>query len=140
MLVTEFTEMTGYTPTVEEYREIESMYYDFDGNKQEFCALWSKLHPSKAGQVWRAKKEAEAREKEVEKVLTIVRRYVFNKKASSVALSKEDFKEMFKNCDRLTVRETIFNLKDWRGVTQNWCGDAVWRNYWNLHSACAYGW
>ena len=41
MMIEEFTTLTGYKPTFEEYREIEQSYYDFDGDKQEFCALWT---------------------------------------------------------------------------------------------------
>ena len=41
MMIHEFTERTGYKPTFEEYREIEKQYYDFDGNKDEFCRDWA---------------------------------------------------------------------------------------------------
>ena len=41
MMIHEFTERTGYKPTWEEYREIEKQYYDFDGNKDEFCRDWA---------------------------------------------------------------------------------------------------
>lgn len=37
MLIQEFTEMTGFEPTMEEYKEIELMYLNFDGSKQAFC-------------------------------------------------------------------------------------------------------
>lgn len=37
MLIQEFTDMTGFGPTVEEFREIESEYYRFNGDKQAFC-------------------------------------------------------------------------------------------------------
>ena len=37
MLMQEFTDMTGFGPTVEEFREIESEYYRFNGDKQAFC-------------------------------------------------------------------------------------------------------
>lgn len=42
MMMQEFTERTGFEPTYDEYREIEEAYYDFDGNKDEFCADWVK--------------------------------------------------------------------------------------------------
>lgn len=41
MMIEEFAKLTGYTPTFEEYAQIERDYYDFDGDKQEFCAVWS---------------------------------------------------------------------------------------------------
>ena len=37
MLMQEFTDMTGFEPTPEEFQEIESEYYRFDGDKQAFC-------------------------------------------------------------------------------------------------------
>lgn len=36
----EFTERTGYTPTPEEYTEIENMYMNTDIDKDEFCSAW----------------------------------------------------------------------------------------------------
>ena len=57
MLKSEFIERTGYTPIVEwgdgytiafsEYDYIERAYYDFDGNKDEFCRAW--LNDFKSG-------------------------------------------------------------------------------------------
>lgn len=37
MLIQEFTELTGFEPTIEEYQEIEAEYYRFDGDKRAFC-------------------------------------------------------------------------------------------------------
>ena len=37
MLMSEFFDRTGFTPTYEEYQEIEEAYYNFDGNKDAFC-------------------------------------------------------------------------------------------------------
>ena len=37
MLMQEFTDMTGFEPTPEEFQEIESEYYRFNGDKQAFC-------------------------------------------------------------------------------------------------------
>ena len=54
MMKSEFIERTGYTPEIEyadetkfeivfdEYDYIEEAYYDFNGNKDEFCAAWKK--------------------------------------------------------------------------------------------------
>lgn len=36
----EFTDRTGYTPTEEEYKQIESMYMNTDLDKDEFCSAW----------------------------------------------------------------------------------------------------
>lgn len=37
MLMSEFIDRTGFTPTYEEYRKIEESYYSFDGDKDAFC-------------------------------------------------------------------------------------------------------
>lgn len=42
MMMCEFTERTGYEPSYEEYALIEESYYNFDGNKDEFCKQWLK--------------------------------------------------------------------------------------------------
>jgi hypothetical protein len=40
MMMSEFIERTKFEPTYEEYREIEEQYYQFDGNKDQFCKQW----------------------------------------------------------------------------------------------------
>lgn len=42
MMMSEFIDRTGYTPSMEEYGYIEESYYDFPGNKDEFCKAWLK--------------------------------------------------------------------------------------------------
>lgn len=42
MMIQEFEKLTGIEVTMEEYAEIEKMYYDFDGNKQKFCEKFMK--------------------------------------------------------------------------------------------------
>ena len=42
MMMSEFIERTKYEPSHEEYIEIEEAYYEFDGNKDEFCKAWLK--------------------------------------------------------------------------------------------------
>lgn len=37
MMIHEFTDLTGFEPSVEEYAEIEEQYYAFDGDKRAFC-------------------------------------------------------------------------------------------------------
>lgn len=38
MLKSEFIERTGWEPTNEEYEKIEEEYYNYPGNKDDFCA------------------------------------------------------------------------------------------------------
>lgn len=40
MMMQEFTERTGVTPTFLEYKGIEDEYYGFDGDKDAFCKAW----------------------------------------------------------------------------------------------------
>lgn len=40
MMMQEFTERTGVTPTFQEYQVIEGRYYAFDGDKDAFCKEW----------------------------------------------------------------------------------------------------
>ena len=47
MLYTEFVERTGVSVDAQEYAAIEESYYNFDGNKDEFCAWWCKISESR---------------------------------------------------------------------------------------------
>lgn len=40
MMMSEFIERTGFEPSAEEYENIEEQYYNFDGDKDAFCANW----------------------------------------------------------------------------------------------------
>lgn len=42
MMISEFIERTGFQPTAEEYAKIEEAYYDFDGDKNDFCKAFVK--------------------------------------------------------------------------------------------------
>ena len=42
MMRSEFIERTSYEPNADEYEMIEQSYYEFDGNKDEFCKQWLK--------------------------------------------------------------------------------------------------
>lgn len=42
MMKCEFEERTGFWPSDEEYHYIEDSYYEFDGNKDDFCKAWLK--------------------------------------------------------------------------------------------------
>ncbi len=47
MMRSEFISRVGFDPTPADYAVIERYYYDFDGNKDEFCAHW--VREKKAG-------------------------------------------------------------------------------------------
>lgn len=46
MMMSEFIERTHVEPSYEEYRIIEESYYEFEGNKDEFCKWWLKAKKS----------------------------------------------------------------------------------------------
>lgn len=100
MMMSEFIERTGYEPSYEEYHFIEDSYYEFDGNKDEFCKWWKKAQ--KSGE-W--KKELGLRQKianleathaeemaEKEEALEFYRPYFYramNAEAILIAIGKE---------------------------------------------------
>ena len=135
MLTNEFTARTGYTPTAKEWEVITESYNEFPGDKDAFCAAWCKLYPTQAGQMDRERKEAEKRERETERVINWVSRFV--RRHDGRAIDREAFEVIAAKFNRLTFKFNVFNLKDWHGVTSGWSCE-MWRNYWALHSACAY--
>lgn len=60
MLYSEFVERTGVTVDAKEYAAIEEVYYNFDGDKDEFCAWWCKGNESRI----KAAKEQQRKERE----------------------------------------------------------------------------
>lgn len=64
MLMSEFIDRTGFTPTYEEYRKIEESYCSFDGDKDAFC----KAFVSDGG----ALKLCEARAAEIERLNSLL--------------------------------------------------------------------
>ena len=82
MMISEFIERTGFEPTASEYAKIEEAYYDFNGNKDEFCKAFvknggeKKIYKARAEEIAqlkselvemekRHKAEMEAREKQI---------------------------------------------------------------------------
>lgn len=75
MLISEFVKRTGYQPTAEEYAEIENEYMHSSSEKDDFCRLWKRANPEKAGQIQRKEKAQKRREKVEKIVLKEVRSY-----------------------------------------------------------------
>ena len=75
MLVSEFIDRTGYHPTAEEYKKIENEYNHSSFLKDEFCRLWRKANPEKAGQIQRQEKAQKRREKVAKIVLKEIQAY-----------------------------------------------------------------
>ena len=55
MMMAEFIERTGFEPTASEYAKIEEAYYDFNGNKDEFCKAFVKNGGEK--EIYKARSE-----------------------------------------------------------------------------------
>ena len=55
MMISEFIERTGFEPTASEYAKIEEAYYDFNGNKDEFCKAFVKNGGEK--EIYKARSE-----------------------------------------------------------------------------------
>ena len=54
MMYSEFTERTGFYPDANLYRTIEDAYYDFEGDKDEFCKAYKANEGGLAEQIARA--------------------------------------------------------------------------------------
>lgn len=70
MMMSEFIERTKVVPSYEEYHFIEESYYEFDGDKNEFCKAW--LKDKKSGKwdlEYRLRKALEDQKKEYEEKL-----------------------------------------------------------------------
>ena len=82
MMISEFIDRTGFEPTASEYAKIEKAYYDFNGNKDEFCKAFvknggeKKIYKARAEEIAQLKSqlvemekqhksEMEAREKQI---------------------------------------------------------------------------
>ena len=65
MLYSEFVERTGVTVDAKEYEAIEEIYYNFDGDKDAFCAWWCKGNESR---IKTAKEQQRKEREEGEKV------------------------------------------------------------------------
>lgn len=139
MLVSEFIDRTGYRPDADEYKAIEREYNSFRGDKDQFCRAWGKANPTKYGQIWKAQKSAAEHEKEVEKTISIVLKYVSSKKTTTDAIDRDTFTALFANVSDKVKREVIFGLNTWHGFTSGWSCEK-WAKYWNLHACCACGW
>lgn len=70
MMMSEFIERTGFEPTYEEYDEIEEAYYNFSGNKDEFCKQFvenggeKQVYASRVQKIARLKSEIVEMEKD----------------------------------------------------------------------------
>lgn len=70
MMMSEFVERTGFQPTADEYDQIESSYYAFDGDKDAFCKAFveqggeMKIYKARANEIARLRSQMLEIEKE----------------------------------------------------------------------------
>ena len=139
MLQNEFEARTGYTPTMEEWSEINAAYMRSADNKDTFCEKWSAANSAKVASARRAQKEMQKREAMQESVINRVLRFVYGR----AVLDRDAMQDVLRR-----VLGRFYGVQDARqyaqkvwqfaGVTQNW-SDSEWRKYWYIHSAIAYG-
>lgn len=91
MLKEEFIARTGYTPTDAEYAAVEKDYYDFDGDKDDFCKAFDVKH-FKAAQEAR-KNEAMRKENADMKEELAAMREANEKMAAEIAELKKRLEE-----------------------------------------------
>lgn len=72
MMISEFIERTGVTPTAEEYAVIEEQYYVFPGDKDAFCRAWCKVNGKRVNDAKQARKEGEEKEKVSDRLWAII--------------------------------------------------------------------
>lgn len=73
MMMSEFVERTGFQPTADEYEQIESAYYNFDGDKDAFCKAFVeqggelKIYKARADEIARLRSQMLEVEKQFKK-------------------------------------------------------------------------
>ena len=73
MMMSEFVERTGFQPTADEYDQIDSSYYAFDGDKDAFCKAFveqggeMKIYKARANEIARLRSQMLEIEKEHKK-------------------------------------------------------------------------
>lgn len=113
MMPSEFEERTGYTPSNEEYHYIEESYYDYNGNKDDFCKAW--LKDKKSG-AW-------ARELELRKRIDAmmqqskVERELYTVQCNKIEELEEDAQEWIKRYDELKKQADERELAARKDVT-----------------------
>ncbi len=123
MMISEFIERTGFEPTASEYVKIEKAYYDFNGNKDEFCKAFvknggeKKIYKARAEEIAQLKSqlvemekqhktEMEAREKQINDLTAELDRELEWKPSTGTGtnMSQSDYDHLA-NCGKLMTDE-----------------------------------
>lgn len=126
MMVQEFTALTGYEPSEEEYKQIEEIYYEFPGDKESFAKAWLGLFGYKAEKQQserKAKADRIARRLDAEERFTLVLNTDYgaecNSKAHAVACAGIELLQALQS-DRTSIDiEDGFDGAAFRGAVIN---------------------
>lgn len=117
MMMSEFIERTGFQPLAFEYEKIEEAYYNFDGNKDDFCRAFvqadgeKKVYQARAAEIERlngkilemdkaAKKDSEEYEKRIADLQAKLDRELEWKPTESCGtnMSQERYEDLLASC------------------------------------------
>lgn len=118
MMMSEFTERTGYEPSYDEYKMIEASYYEFDGDKNAFCKQWKK--DQKNGQwakelklrqtIEEQKNEYEAKIEEIETYKNFYRTYYYQIQGMKALLEKTQAENDALKAEIASLNEKAYDL------------------------------
>lgn len=112
MLYTEFVERTGVTVDAKEYAAIEEVYYNFDGDKDAFCAWWCKGNESR---IKAAKEQQRKEQEEGEKIDRFINTLY---KAATAKSGKLFWSDKLENT-RLITKDFISNFAEKTKLDEN---------------------
>ena len=112
MLYSEFVERTGISVDAKEYEAIEEIYYNFDGDKDAFCAWWCKGNESR---IKAAKEQQRKEQEEGEKVDRFLNTLY---KAATAKSGKLFWSDKLENT-RLITKDFISNFAEKAKLDEN---------------------
>lgn len=124
MMISEFIERTGFEPTASEYAKIEDAYYNFDGDKDEFCKAFvrdgceKELCKARAAEIVTLKSqlvkmeklhktEMETREKQIDKLTAELDRELEWKPSTGAGtnMNQQDYERLVRSGRTMTDEE-----------------------------------
>ena len=101
MMISEFTERTGFYPDANLYRAIEEAYNEYDGDKNQFCQAYKTNHYGLADQIARSANE--------------MARKALGKKDDELWEARDDLKEAEEKIRRLEAK--LEQEQEWKPYT-----------------------
>ena len=112
MLYTEFVERTGVSVDDQEYAAIEEVYYNFDGNKDEFCAWWLEANQSRVEAVKEQQRKEQEEGEKVDRFLNTLH------KSAAAKSGKLFWSDKLENT-RLITKDFISNFAEKAKLDEN---------------------